>query len=444
MTVMCGIKSMTMWLVSCSSALAALAYLFPAYVAEAIIVSFSIIFYLFLYTRLTVTLGILWGLQFYSIFLLDFYAIIWYRGYGIGRWYAIGFLVLYTAILSGVWFFLLEQCRISKRIGYLVIVWIFLTYCYFIFIKQYFFWVLGEWIGIPLIHPAIPLSTRSLWRYSMVLVGKNGAFIIMLTLASLIAFFMHSNIKNCAYVITFFLAISIFLPSKKTILPASMRTIGCVTPYGCTDPAEQAEKIMQSIITLKNNEPLIQYVIMPESIFPYPLNQISRYAAMWDIEGVEGIILGSHRKSGELLFNTLYHIKRGEIYNYYDKGNPLFFTERVPAILINYSWSRALFLKECMPFSASAIKNNIILDTQSFNPVICSELFFTQKPLPSDMISLCSMNDSWFYGNCIPNLMFLYAITRAIQDKSALIYCSYQHSFYIDATGTAYPLPTVR
>ncbi len=433
--------------VSSSALLAALAYMVPSYGAEAIILSFALLFFALAQAPLTFKMGCVWGIQFYSCILSDFYLIIWYRGFGIGRWYALSFIILYTALISGTWFFLLESSKALSKALYSTLLAIAVTFGYWLFMEHYFFWIIGERAGIPIINPVIPLSMRELWRLILLLLGKNGALLCVILLSAL-CFLMNKHMKGrYSYpLLSFFLMVSLFFSrNRKTELPDITQKVGCVSAMSSINPAaDQAEKIMQLLITLKNNHPLVQTIIMPESMFPYPLNTMGRYAGMWDVEGVCDIIIGSHRKEGKHIYNTLYYIKKGEIYHYYDKQQPLFFTERVPNLFLTNEWARELFFKESGPFTAASSDKVTFDDTIGSNPLICSELFFKKERLPSDTISVCIINDSWFYGSWIARLMYLYGIIEAIQGKSKLLYCSYQYNSYIDPQGYEYLLPSVR
>lgn len=221
--------------------------------------------------------------------------------------------------------------------------------------------------------------------------------------------------------------------------------LGCVViPTSCgNSPANSAEIIMNALYAFQKKFPQCRTLILPESTFPFPLNQIKKYISLWDLPDIT-ILLGSHRYEDDHVYNTLYCIRNGSIITYYDKVHCMFFTEKVPLLWSMVPGAETLFLHNKRPFDPGKGKNDFIIPSMGLvQPLICSDLFFLYKTLDTGKIYVCIVNDSWFSTGYIPRLMFLHAKVVAAIKKSRIIYCGYRYCAIIDSDGNSTHLPTL-
>jgi apolipoprotein N-acyltransferase len=442
-------------LVSLSALAASCAFVYSLWCAELILIFLIPLFYAVIKSQFSVSYkeGFVWGMVFYLIYFYDLFKVIIYRGSGWGKGIAIVFFVGYACFYTTMWFglartFSLLVKKYSTDSLLRLIPWIFMTWFYFYWVDLAFFWIFGNWEGNQLNHPVVPLAIRPQWLYFLPVLGKNGLFLCIIIFCSIFALLItkyHRVAAVGAAVLCILLSMG-WMPSRhEEKIPEWITKVGCIV-IKSTDlsPWEVAEKIMVSLEEFNSAYPAIQVIIMPESSFKFPLNVLSRYMQLWNIEGIS-LIIGSHRKEGDSLLNTLYLIRNGTIVDFHDKTHTLFFTERVPRFWDSFSNSQDLFLKEQRHFTQSPKKSNLIKTNflGSFMPFICSELFFLKNQLCKKGLSLCLVNDSWFFSDYIPRLMVLHAKVLAFTSQSSILYVGYRHCLYINEQGNHYFLPTL-
>lgn len=184
---------------------------------------------------------------------------------------------------------------------------------------------------------------------------------------------------------------------------------------------------------------------MPESSYPFPLNEYMNMISLWVEQSRNSrttFIIGSHKREGECLYNSAYHIKKSRIIKSYEKNKLTPFTEYLPHHFRDLPTFKKLFsYKE--PFSPGRRTLTFLLK-KSFvcAPYICSDLFFSIYP-SSSCTSLFLVNESWSTMRYMHNLMYYYAVFKSIEWSLDGIYASFTRGMFISKTGFQTPLITV-
>jgi hypothetical protein len=339
--------------ITLSALLGAAAFIQPLWFAELVFIFLIPLFYAILKYQffLSYKEGFWWGILFYLIFFSGFFCVIINKGHGPGRWLAILFLLFYASGTSALWFefarrviIFLKNYTINPTI--ILASWASVTWLYFYWIDKAFFCIFGNCEGNQINHPVVPLAIRSAWLYILPFLGKNFFFALIVSVAALFSLALIQNCRKKLIIgilccVPFLIGWIPFL--QKNSIPPWVKNIGCIVPYTHdANPWVAAEHIMFLLEDFQKKNSEINCIIMPESSFKFPLNLYKQCLSLWPLDGVS-LLIGSHRKEGDYLFNTLYHIKKGIIIDLYDKYHTFFFTEYVPRFWSYFSYSSELF-----------------------------------------------------------------------------------------------------
>lgn len=443
------------WMLIISSALlGALPFLLPYFFAECVFIFLIPLYYLILKNdhQLSFKEGFIWGLLFYSFYFHGLVVLIIQHGAGSYRLLAGFALILYGAFGSGLWFFCASRLQsVANNIRFVrATCWVVTSFMYFWLLDTNFFSVFGIQEGDQLRFLTLPLAIRPHWLLLSNVITRYGSLLLIIVFSMSCAYFFIRPKKRLLLVLC-----GCFLPFAAGWLlrsaddePPFLSTIVCIIPsMEQIDPwlvHEHLCDLLQKSTHYKD----IRYIFMPESSFQFPLNQWQRFISSWyDCLGHDStyLILGGHRQDEKNLFNTLYVLHDRRIIHYYDKIHGMFFTERIPT-----SWSYAtknLFLKNKTPFCQAIGKRAAFFLPVIGNvyPYLCSDLFFEPYQARSSTTNtvVCLVNDSWFYGSYIPELMFLHAVSKAIYEHCTVIYVSYYNHEHIASTGYSRKLLTI-
>lgn len=360
--------------------------------------------------------GILWGFIAYGlhfVWLFDllfkkstaafFFSILLYIG-----------VVLYAALTSGTWFWATAKgvelfCKKLKRIPYLVTttaIFFITTSSYFIFLDRYMFWFFHS--GYPFLNPLIPLmqhqwSRAMVWWVLSLLNAGAGVQPNVIPLDQKTGIIKSTNSCACVY-----------LPptTKKNMLMAALQIDDYIQAAKIKTLAEQYESVC---------------ILGPETTFPFPLNKQKRFVTMWtaDLPPNVHLFLGALRCDEDRVYQTVYWLKQGLIMQYYDKELRVAFTEKLPYWCKQFSWIKSLFLQEYLPIKKgkNTNKNRLfsIEKNVCFEPMMCSELFFTHHKNTNVTLLVAFINDSWFMSY-FKNLMFLLAKKHSLLWQKSVLY----------------------
>lgn len=377
--------------------------------------------------------AIAFGLQEYGIF----YSLIKMASGNNFIYFVIICLIIYQAILSGLWLWGSSKISEISKIS-LPIILVITTWAYFMFLEYFVLFVFGAIEGYPFANPLILLSQYPI-ILSLLPIITEPVFLFLFILKDYILLYKKAWDKY----IYIFLAINICVNLTQTLQIQAPEWLKYVShfPYAfdaSKDPKTAVLKFQDKITEILKNKPETELILSPESsLFCCDLEKEKNLLDL--LNKKINILVGGIRTDGNRTYNTIYHIYDGKIIEYHDKKHALLLTERIPHWAQN---TKDIYLKN-KPEITESDKNravfNIKLGSQELNfiPMICSEIFFNNKKpnMTSQytIISLC--NDTWISAKYVEKLMELMHRYRAIQWRTNIIYCAYNNYLYIDKVG---------
>ncbi len=371
--------------------------------------------------KLNMYKGIFWGIFFYTIHFYYLFILIYEKGEGQFRLFFIPIIILYFSIYSGIWFFLSSQLSYlikNRSLGLIIS-----TYLYIWFIYNYIFWIFQEKSGYVFSLPCLPLVHNSRFLSYLSICGL-GFCICYILILNLFLYFSTRN-KKILVICLMFVIIFLYNPLDLRVEEDPLKTYTLKVNAKNKNPYELAQSIKWAIIDLANkidSEPKV--ILMPESSFPFALNDYIEVIEWWYYDLKDKtihIILGSHRREGALLFNTVYHLYEGKIINFYDKTNLMFFSEKIPTLWKKLYIFNDLFLKDCQEFSSGDKNSYFNIGEIKSSVCICSDLFLNKQIQTDCDIILLFMNYSWFRLKYIRRLIDFYVILKRNQLNRPLI-----------------------
>lgn len=383
--------------------------------------------------------GLVWGLLFWTIHYYGIVYVIYEKGEGEWRLLAGLFLILYSSLYVILWF------AIAKRLAHLrdssswkVVCWIVATFFYFYWVRYYMFFIFNQKIGYSFGLPTLLLAHSPKTLVLLPTFGTN--IFLLITLASggmaALALYERSYCKllfALAVLVPFGVGFVWQPPAEK---PKALNLFGYITPISSPSPYECAVDINEKITELLIRHPSVQYVVMPESAYPFYLNEDRQALELWRTNALRNnacLLLGSYRNEKTSQgHNSFYHIQEGRIISFYDKRLQFPFIEYHP-------WNhcekiKELFLKNKKEFTCSKRTAHpfILSDTLSVMPMLCSDLFF-DLPLSTNnkWPIVCAVNDNWFSILYMRKLMLLFAVYKSIETSHDIIYVSYSHGVWL-------------
>lgn len=408
---------MTTWLyIISSAALYAASFLWVQFCWWGVFFFLVPLFYLSQYKKLTFFNGFVWGaltfsLQFSAIWLLSI-------EYGTGwfRFIAPGLVACWFAFFSGLWF-------ISLTIDSVVMRFVF-TVNYFLFINFVILFPFSCSLeGYPFALPLLPLMYGAQLGL-LPIIGKIGLLAVLI-LIQLIAAYNYSFLSVLLTVGFFFLS-----PIKEQQGDWRKQCVGVSYMWSEKTPYERAQEICHVLIDIVQKYPEKRVIVLPESVFPWPLHEHSYALRMWTDNALgdnRELLLGSYRKKGGKLLNTFYNVHRSRIIFYYDKTHLIPFFEKTNSSPILRK-GNSLFLSTKESFTPGTCRARL-LKTEflpSITPMVCSETFWL---MPSKKQVVALVNDSYFSLLYFPELMSLLARLNALEQNTALFYCSWRSNF---------------
>lgn len=271
------------------------------------------------------------------------------------------FIVIYFALTSGVWFFVLQKLNIRSVATYLLIMG-----GYFIGLHWYGLWFIS-WdnikfnaAGYPFFFPLIPLIKYKLFLYLI----------------------------SCA--------VGMFNPYKDTRPPG----IKFVHLKPDDNQYRQnadivGQRIYHKLAELNLREGDI--VVAPESTYPFSLNKHVKDIDLWEYALKENsLLIGGLQTKLKKRHQSIYWIRRRRIMEVYDKTNLIPFVEKLPNFLEKSTLLSDLFLNNKRSIHEGNGGTLFKLNSKiCIKPLVCSELFFGVKKV-SDCYLVCFINDSWF------------------------------------------------
>ncbi|MBT3456176.1 hypothetical protein HN446_03875 [bacterium] len=305
---------------------------------------------------------------------------------------------------------------------------------------------IGGWIeGYSLSFPVLPLAYYPRILFCVSFLSKGLVlFLILLFQAAVVLFFKK---KKSFY---FFLAGLSLLPFlvfsffwRELNLPLWTKHVEIARALSktlCIDDYEK--KIEEELIRIKKEKKDLDAIFMPESTFPFPINNYPFVVDLWSYNALTKntkLVLGTHRKEGSSYLNCVCVLHQGRITKIYDKKEHLLLTEKFPRMPLLKILFKDTFLKSSYPFISGSKKKNIFfLKEQPVEFFLCSEFFVPRyfSDVQSDCKTIvCFVNDGWFSCNYIVTAMLLCARMHALENNKNVLYVSHKHGCFIGKDG---------
>jgi apolipoprotein N-acyltransferase len=381
------------------------------------------LFYLLRTKHLTFFHGFVWGIVTYGFHLSAVGAVSVEYGKGLFRFIAPLIVLMWFALWSGLWFVGLSSVR-NYSLHFKIVLQLFITSVFFFFIHYIvLFPFFCQVQGYPFVLPLIPLMYGNLLGW-LPFVGSGVMLAILIGFQLTVAY--QYKFSALALLVVF---LSGIIFQKKQTWQQQFQTINYAWKH--KEAYERAQEICHALIKAQEKHPHKRVLVLPESSFPFPLQEHLYALKMWTTNALfddKYLILGSYRRETGKLFNTFYIVYQGRIILYYDKRHLIPFFETPHYFKRIFEKGNTLFLhkKESFTRGLTSPKNFSITSIANLTPLICSETFWTM-PYQKRTISL--VNDSYFSLAYFPIVMWVLAQLNALENESDLLYCSYRSNF---------------
>ncbi len=372
--------------------------------------------------------GFLWGLVAYGLTLSALLEVIIRLGEKpLSYLYALGFLGYFVFFsmgwcLSALFF---KRCTNSWAGGWFVST---VLYCAWMH-TGFFYFLTGYCYGYPLANPLLPLMNVAACLGLLPHMGWYGLLAALVCVQVGIAqkkkgmFFLGSM----PFIAGFFV---FHHPERSAEQDQKVVMVSQVfyekTPY------ERAQELCDALCKVQRVHPSAQLFVLPESAFPFPLNEYPCVQEMLT-QACKGsyLVLGSHyacvsRTGEESLYNSAYVLHAGRIMHRYDKKLLLPFFEEHPTQSFFLQRTASPFFDGKCAFTASEKNQELctLPGVGTFSFCICSELLWD---IPRDSQVLVLVNDGHYAFSYFSRLFRLFAHFQALEKRSTLLYCGWKH-----------------
>lgn len=414
------------------------AFLFPCYLGWLVFFAFSPLFTVILSRHsLTFFHGIIWGVLFWSVHYIPVAYVIMYHGAGSWRGIAYIFLVIYMALISGIWFGIYQGTGRWIARQWHGALFASITIGYLFYITYDCFWIFGSQTGyacgilvLPLVHYPIICRLIQSFGLQVITAGVVGS-------GFLIAYVQQRRNRWITPVLIGGLLVFLTIPqAQKLAIPEWYYQIAHVTPdQSCkAHPRDCAQDIAYRIASVCGRHPTARVIVMPESSFPFLIDKELWALKLWEMNEERICIFGSFHsiKNDPNIRASILIAQGSRIMKYYDKTIPFPFTEYIPSSWKFLQGISHLFLRGKPKIRVSAPTHGtdpfLLPGLPPLWPALCSDLFFDTQaafnPIHQKGVILFLANDSWFPSWPMPELMCRYARLVALVKKTDLIYVS--------------------
>ncbi len=399
--------------------------------------------------------GFLWGMIVYALHWYDIALFAHAQGHGIARYAVMPFLVICSAFYAGIWFWGASLLSITTKKP--ILSWIGSTWLYIICMQRFSFWMLGRVQGYPFSFPLIPLAAYPQTLFTLSYLHPHILLLMLITASWGMAAAWGGYHKYRLR-----LAVALYLPfifgffvCEKSEPPIHYETIGYVSPAGLSDDLlERAGELAVCCNALIARHPHITHIVMPESTLKITLNmhpEIHEALAQNIVNDDLTVILGAHRKENGCFYNSCYYIHNRLIIRGYDKSILMPFAEYIPNYWLNFAGINRIFLHNKIIMNVNRKKGDFFYGDYSlsseavetiFIPAICSDYYLDwyDEPQKLEIPLLLLVNETWFAGNSLKQLMRLAAQYGAIARRQDIIYVAHREAIYCSRDGDVWPL----
>lgn len=306
-------------------------------------------------------------------------------------------------------------------------------------------WPLGVVEGVFILHPLSPLISLRVVR---ALLGFLGDLVAVFVFSIVVMGVFELLQKRRWFVFLVFSCLWLFfeLIPLQTRRPCWVDAVGVVVPLFCPfsdkgsfDWVEELETLL--VRACRQDEEKC-FWILPETAFPRVANEAFLETRLAQLSSDNRMVLiGVYRKlenAQSSIANATGLFWRGECVGYYDKSHRVVFAERFPAFFEKLLQIFDLQVRAFGVGDGQVVKFHTPLGVDCF-PVMCSELFFTQRLEKfaelGDSFVCALINDGWFAGTPIARMMMQTACLHAAWARKELIYVAYEYQGFISSSG---------
>ena len=335
---------------------------------------------------------------------------------------AITFLV-YFACGSVLWFvgaFLLSAIAKNRLIG-----WFIATIVYVVFMYEIgLIGLTGGWHGYPLMLPLVPLAQFPPLLGLLSFFGYGGLLCFLLVFQLGVAYKKKELI---------FLGLAPFIGGmliKEKKEPSFLHEIIIPIAHRFKEklPYERAQEVCQVLLKAEENFPKGMVLVLPESAFPFPLNEHLYALKMWHNNGnlfEKYLVVPSHYKKAkeDVLYNSVYVLYKGRIIVRYDKKLLVPFFE-APSWNFFLNEFHHLFLQGKEIFTPGLQKETswLFLNQYPVGFCICSELLWN---FSHQKLVFVVVHDGYYRFLYFPHVLELLARFKSEQLQCQIVYSSW-------------------
>lgn len=427
---------------SCSAFFYGISFIGGNYFFWAIFAAYIALFFIFLTHASACVYGFLWGCIAYGMHVFPLYYALARHAPGHIVAGGLAVIVLYMAFYAGVWFWLVR--RMSTLVGMIAV-----TSMYVWFMDSKFLWIFDYSEGYCCLHPLVPLARIKilgdlvgyvgLWCTTVLFIAGNGGLAWLLVhhyRKQALVYLMIMGIGG--YVYTF------FSPSKTDTPACIARVAWAHIPFvpGVQGAWKSIHAVGEAIREAVRSKPTASVIMMPESTCLFALNMYpDMLSYIQNCLLDKQLCLGAHERIGRNLYNTFYFLDNESV-QVYRKQHGMFFGERMPTIMRWAMGDYCLLGTEffCQARSVEVLQEITLYDQVSVQPCVCSDFFFGQHE-KRGVDPLCVLlNDAWYEGTVMPDLLCNAAILKLRSVNRAGFYIAHTRAFYIEHDGYLWPL----
>lgn len=418
-----------------SAGMLAAAFQWPAQCGWLVFIFLLPLFYAAHQRSLSFADGCMWGIIFFSLHWWGLFLVVHEHGSGTWRYAAPVFLTVYAALYAGLWFLLLN--RLIRTAGFFFSC-VISTFLYFVVVYRCIFWIFSCCRGYCFALPLLPLAYEPRWLYALPWISSYGLLALLIIFSATVAHFLHTrNLKFLGLAAMSCVPFVVgWVVQEVERVPSYVQSLTYAQPpHKREHPIDCAQAIDNAIQTALAKKPRAKIILMPESSYPFPLNENEQALAMWDTNALAGgqtLIIGTHCAQAGNLHNCISCVNNRRIIQNYVKSNLFWFTEYVPFPWCNFNFFQKLFLKNKKGFSSTenCCAQFHILPNLTCTCAICSEFFFRSYS-PGSLPLLVVVNDAWFSAAYLQNLMFLCARYAALEEQREIIYIGHTKGVWL-------------
>lgn len=393
-------------------------------------------------SRLGFVHGFFWGILFFLVHFVEFFLLVYQQASGTFRPVFPLLLVIYCALYAGLWFKLAYSCE-YRLPQFRSLWWIVSTAFYFFFMTEFLFWIFGSLSGYCFINPLVPLAIHPFLLGMLANVTFLPLFTCIVISSWLLAKYgikgrSADGVLGMLMLAPFIGGYWVPKSHQKTI---DAKLIAYAVCDEMDNPLECAQNITKNIQKALEEKPSAIMIIMPESTFPFCLNNYPEFIEMWSLNALDNeqeLLIGSHSAEQDSFLNSFFVVRDSRIMHRYVKNTYMFFTEYIPPLWNLFPFFKTLFLRNKKEFTPNNKKDDrlfLLAGGYTFEPCICSDLFLTRKKFNSPYPLLCIASDNRFQCKYFKRLMALFARYAALEMDKEIIYVTQSTAILINRKG---------